>query len=789
MQSAVIKGDGVRWSRIARRLARSMRYGAVCSAALLLVACGGDNGSSPAGGSGSSGSAASSGGGGSSSSTTPLTAAQITQAAASAQNYYLTLPHTSLASDLTTLAAYMVSSGKFSAAAVSPGGISATLPDGSKYLLFADRVEDLGGLSPASVAAKIMQQRDTRAARPTLDSDLSPANSDEIAFLINESGDPAFTPTTQQAFAQAFTNRGFAAPNYGVDALDVSLENILALGAGHPLDFLDIATHGAVFEDPATGTHLYGMISTTPITDANNATYAADLRANRLMYGSTLATATISESVLLINTPTYVFTPEYLTTYLTFNSGAIVSNQSCFGQYNGTDTFAGIDVAVQATFKAAQVGLYLGWNFTVSNYGADQTDGWMMDRMLGEQTNPNATGLAQYAYQTSLPQRPFPLTAILDTMADEPRAPAVSAPYVNTTFAQDPYIAGNVGASLISSDFGGSSLANPPIEYALPSISQLQVVETSTGGTLTILGNFPSSKGTVQITDGTGTYPLTPTAWTTSSVTVTLPPGGNGSSGLVQVTSSTGIQSNQVPLTQWTGQLLYTESDTMTNMSGQTGSGSVNVAATFNINFRADVHMTATDLDKAASPQTLTFNGPMGNSSASVTAFNGSFTASNGTSIATFSLVPTAPAMVPAYTPPIAAGAFGVLPEPGQPTTCNSGLPGPHIGPTNVFCPAVLIHALDAGVCSDTDGTLCGTADYSPSSAFGYPITGDGLLVFTMDPATYAITVTSTPGLLQGSHLGGTGVALSFSMTGTIQSPTSAPTAATPASIRSPDAP
>jgi hypothetical protein len=144
MQSVVIKGDamvgvqsiGATWSRVARRLARSVRYGAVCSAALLLVACGGDdNGSPPASGaspgSGSSSGGGGSSGGGSSSSTTPLTAAQITQAAASAQSYYLTLPHISLASDLTTLAAYMVSSGKFSAAAVSPGGISATLPDGS----------------------------------------------------------------------------------------------------------------------------------------------------------------------------------------------------------------------------------------------------------------------------------------------------------------------------------------------------------------------------------------------------------------------------------------------------------------------------------------------------------------------------------------------------------------------------------------------------------------------------------------------------------------------------------
>jgi hypothetical protein len=149
----------------------------------------------------------------------------------SVQTFYQSLPHTSVTSDLSALAAQMISSGTFKTATVVPGGISATLPDGTLALVFADRAENLGG-GTASV------RRGARSAiRPRVQP-LSPANSHEAAFLINTIPQSAFTPARQQAFSDAFSAVLGVASGYEADDLDVSLDNIVALGTGHPFDFL-----------------------------------------------------------------------------------------------------------------------------------------------------------------------------------------------------------------------------------------------------------------------------------------------------------------------------------------------------------------------------------------------------------------------------------------------------------------------------------------------------------------------------------------------------------------------
>ena len=131
---------------------------------------------------------------------TPLPGTGSTPAAVpalqSAQTIYQSLPHTSVTSDLTALAAKMVSSGTFKTATIVPGGISATLPNGTPTLVFADRVENLGGAT-ASVRRTVPS-----GIRPQVQA-LGPANSHEAAFLINTIPQPAFMPARQQAFADA----------------------------------------------------------------------------------------------------------------------------------------------------------------------------------------------------------------------------------------------------------------------------------------------------------------------------------------------------------------------------------------------------------------------------------------------------------------------------------------------------------------------------------------------------------------------------------------------------------
>jgi hypothetical protein len=724
-----------------------------------------------------------------------LTPTQIATALSNVQTTFLTLPHANLGNDLSTLAAQMVSSHAYRSAVVEPGGIAAKLPDGTRVLVFADRLEGLDG-------AYASDNRRAALARRRFDAPLSPPNAHEIALLVNENDTSgAFTPTRQFGFGNAFAQSGFgAATGYGVDAVDASLANIIALGNGHPFDVLAISTHGVIGSDPdnplASNTY-YAWLSTTPVVgnEALIKQYQTDYDTGNLLNAIYL---TINKQTVPLDE--FAFTPAFLAERVKFNPGAILDNESCWGQ-NPL-----IASNVLGVVQAAGVGRYFGWTKEVGGDDADETDGFMFDRMLGEQS-PSATGLDAYANQRTPPQRPFPLDDIETAMGAEHRespihnskAPA-GEPYTQSdngfsVNALAPPIADGTLARLVISDFGGENVANPPIEYSLPSISLMYVIEAAANGALTIDGSFPAASGHIQITDASGTYPLAPASWSTSQITATLPNGGNGSSGIVKVYYGTAgsdvISSNPVPLTQWSGQLVYDESDKIPDLGGDDGSGTGTLQVTYNVTVRDDVHPTVPQIDFSPVPQNFTFTGPQGNSSANVTAFSGTFTTvDEGTPPptmyhATFALNPGAAPMPPAP-PPLPFGSFDVGAYGGQPAPCNNARAGPQGGPGNVFCPVAAFSSIDSGTCSDDDsGNLC-SGFLSPSVNFGLPPgVGHvgGQLTLTMDPSTYAITVTSSPASFLSSHFGGGSFdrQATASMTGTFNAPIGPPTSATPA--------
>jgi hypothetical protein len=343
-------------------------------------------------------------------------------------------------------------------------------------------------------------------------------------------------------------------------------------------------------------------------------------------------------------------------------------------------------------------------------------------------------------------------------------------------------------AKLVASSLGGST----PI-FALPSISQMAVTdETTAGGTIRILGSFPAAQGTVTITDGSGTTALPVLSWNSDTITASLPQSGNGSSGLVQVfaasTPANLIGSNLTPLTQWTGMVTYSESDTLSNLNGVNGDGAIgSVEATFKLTFRGDVHPTVPTIDTSPVPQNLTFPEVEGNSTAAITALSGTFTSVEGTpppATADFSLSAISnmtPATLPA--PPLADSTFVVGAIAGQPAPCNNANGGPEGDAGNVFCPAFGYHPPFVGVCSpDADDTnLCAATTFSPGGSFGAASLIDpGIVTFTMDPTSYAISVsgasTSFTRPFQDSSWPATA-----SVTGTFNAPSFAPTGATPA--------
>ena len=314
----------------------------------------------------------------------------------------------------------------------------------------------------------------------------------------------------------------------------------------------------------------------------------------------------------------------------------------------------------------------------------------------------------------------------------------------------------------------------------------MSVTEGPTSGELTISGHFPQALGTVSIADpGAGGMQsaLPVTSWTTTSIVALLPVTGANSKGAVTVTSAGGIPSNAVNLTQWNGQLTATENVDWSDMGGSDGVGSGTIVTSFFIDFRSDVHPVVPAIDTTPAPQNLSFGAPEYDSSAQMTSITGTFETSDGKYDATLG-ANAAAAPIPVATPPISDLGFDIGAVPGQPSSCNSGTPGIGTGPTTVFCPEIGYKEAGAGTCSDTGGGLCSTATWTPAGEFGSPASAtDGLLIFTMDPSSYAITISAT----QGSGVSKNFEASSLengSVSGTINAPVAPPTATMPSARR-----
>jgi hypothetical protein len=702
---------------------------------------------------------------------------QVNAALASTQSYYQTMPHTDVVSDLNALAAEMVSSKAYATAVVSPGGISATLPDGTKTFVFADQPEDLaGGPTAASSAQSAASTRQTQGETAPQDA----PSPHQVVILVNTVDTVAFHAGNQAQFGIAFAHEGFAPPNGGVIVASILLENIINSDPSK-IDFLNLATHGGVANWPSIPP-FYVMESNTPVTAANNVEYATDIAAGML-----IPSAVVVKIPLVAPPSHYLFTMPFVVKYMHFNPGAIVIASGCFGQSPTLGT------NVTAALQNAGVGRYFGWSKSVETDDSDGTTSFLLDRLLGED-DITPTGLANFAPQRTPAQRAFPLddveTALLATQrsgafGDRAYTFGVSD-YGFTENTTEAPLADGTAAHYVISDFGGENVANPPAEYALPSIATMDVAEASSGGTLNIHGRFPGPQGTVVIT-GTGSPVTLPvTSWSTSLVTATLPAGGNGSAGDVAVVSADGVSSSEVPLTQWSGTLVFDESDSIPNLGGKTGSGSGNVEIDYNVNFRSDVHPTVPVIETTPAPQNFTFTNVQGNSTAQWTQYGGAFVSDDGKSSATISLAPNSPLMTPAL-PPLSPGTFEVraFTEGMQPSPCNSGLPGVQGAPGNVLCPITGAYDTNIVQCSDTgQDPVCQQPSVTDVlSSYGAPIDAGGLLTMTMG-ANYTVTVVGTTSnyesdLFFGSESLG-GRPATATMTGTIGAPSYAPTFAVP---------
>jgi hypothetical protein len=707
-------------------------------------------------------------------------AAQINAAMQSVETYYQTLPHQNLQADLQSTAAYASTQSGFTSAQAQPASVIATLQNGALLYFFADK-----GLYTAAQGA------------PTPPTIIQGGSPHEIAFLEYDYRDPAFHPSLQIAYAAAFAPAGYPTSTYRAEEGSASLDNVAALRNGG-VDFLDISTHGGVYQKPSGSQYLF--LSTTPVTAANMQKWSADLAAGNLVYGLTLYP---SGYVAL---GTFAFTPAFVTSHVTFNPGAIVDNIGCYGESPLIAT------SVQNTFFAANVGMYYGWTKTVVGLDSDDSDGFLLDRTLGEQS-PSATGLAAYINQRTPAQRPFSLFETYAQMSQETRNDPLEGssvdtyvtstptnPYTMAENQQFPPFADGAVARFIevpspSLAAGAPIPANGIIEYGRPSIELASVNEAPTA-TLTLYGEFPSAQGSLVMSSSesstAGATPLSVTSWSPSTITATIPPEGSAAAGYLYVISAGGVPSNPVPLTQWSGTAHVVRSFTLGSAPfNNTGSGTGTIAADFTFHFRADVHPVVGVIDTDALPQNFFFPNVESDASGTFSTVTGQWHNTAQSQSATISS-DSPPLMVPF--PSSSQGSFDITPNAVdssqlQPAGCNDGVSGlqggPSNGPFNVYCAGLSFGDTNVLQCTDTVmGSDCGGNPLVSGFGISATVYAINATPFVLD-SDYNVTVTpslpASDGPQQFAEFSSTS---STTETFQISAPVAPPDAMTPAARR-----
>jgi hypothetical protein len=521
--------------------------------------------------------------------------------------------------------------------------------------------------------------------------------------------------------------------------------------------------------DPAHGipTYYYANYSNTLVSDATRAQYAAELASSTLVYSIRMLGDEEATDL-----PAYAFTPAFLTQHLTFNPGAIFVNQSCFGQSPL------IASAAHATLRAAGVGRYLGWTKPVNGGDADQTDAFLLDRLLGEQS-PSITKLDEFIDQRTPAQRPFPLDAVETAMQDEARDPDRKACGVADTFILScsddddemltyPPVADGYKSYLIFTDMGGEGVQFPPIEYALPSINYMfasedyKTPDVPANDLVTIYGTFPESQGTVEITNPAGTYEAPVVLWKpcrrnascaaagTVQIQARLTTSGLGSYGLVTVRSAAippfteGIASNAVPLTEWNGSVKESDDETISDLDNQFGKGSGRATASFAFRLRADVQLAVQLIDTKPLPQNFTFDDIAAGSTGTLTGASGSF--STGNQKATFSLAKAVTITTGKQGLSLGTYSLSSVAWPESPASAPCGTtiaPGPSSVVATGTCARFDLSFINALACADNSaGFTCGSSTGSwepPGYTFALVNPGKPPIVLTLNRTNYTI--------------------------------------------------
>jgi len=645
---------------------------------------------------------------------TAFTPAQVIAALGSVQQHWNTLtlgsnPEAAIAS----LVAWIKTQPSFKDAGEEPGAVWATLADGQPAIFYVDRLADYAVAAPAARRVSPTRPMVPLARARALRQDAGPT-SGQVLFLVNALDTVAFTPSRQADFAIAFANAGYPGV---LSASSVTLENIVAAGS-KPTAYFDIATHGGNGFNVYAQRDLYTLSSDTAVTADNYYQYHPEIRAAHLEYSLALLDPDTDRN-LPQSIPVYAFTSAWLTQHMKFAPGAVFVNTSCFGAnvYPAGKAFV-------SDLNAAGVGFYAGWTKSVDDLDADETDAYLIDRLLGEQI-PSLNDLPKYVLQDSPPERPFQVNDILLELPKKPRDNPIrngsdltydldtstQPKDLDTNSSKQP-IADGASAKFTYIGYGTAQV----VPLVPPTIAFVNVDEAAAPEpTLTISGEFSQAEGDAYITESNlpAAVALPILSWSPEQITVQLPPSAPQSGNIV--VGELGVPSNLVPLTKWSGVYSLTRNYAL---SGD-GSGSFSYSSTLNVDLRGDVHFWYQSVDGEI--QVLDFEAvPMRSSTGTMTAKSGSYagTASGGSEpplMTTFAskgavtLTPTATITATNGTLDnyfgIQASAMDSAAGPG----CNRGSAFDFGDPDFAhYCTSIQAAASDIATCSDNrQGSSC----------------------------------------------------------------------------------
>ncbi|HEX3467015.1 MAG TPA: hypothetical protein VHT05_02825 [Candidatus Elarobacter sp.] len=754
----------------------------------------------------------------------PASAAQVQTAGDAVIAHWKTLaPAGNPTAALTALAAFIKTQPGFVDAGVDLGAVWGLFGDGSVMVFYADHL-DGGGTTTSSVrrAAPAATPRALPGARPRPGATRPPAVASSlrraapaairhtaaagapiVAFAVYDLGDPAFTAQRQHDFGQAMATAGYAT-NFQVQAPSFSLEWLQAQ-AGTPFAMFDVSTHGGIARAKNAATRVYTLSTTTLVNSDNFVQYSPSVRAGQLVYGRALVGPDVTGADDIMALSSYGVTSAWLISHMTFVPGALVDNQSCLG--------ASPDAAVQSfitDLENAGAGLYMGWTKSVEATDSDETDAYIVDRLIGEQS-PAVNAMPTYVSQQSPPQRPFQLTDILINLPSKMRTNPIRDGHNLPSESLDKSTAPakyDVNSSSPPASDGplarftyiGAGNAPPVTPIVPPSIAYVVVDEAaSPQPTLSIYGEFSAQPGGVLIRSG-GDTELTVLSWSTSQIVAQLPSSAPANGQVI--VGEDNVPSNFVPLTEWDGTYTLTRSYVLGNtFGGPDGSGHFAYTATLNMKLRSDVHSFATSID---GPTTrLDFVPlPMRSSTGTVVAQSGSWQSAGTDPQIDVTYSPKGSvALQPLTTITATNGTldnlFNVQPAAqGQPATaagCSQGVStypqDPHFA---VYCTAIQVAASVIATCSDNQsGTYCGGTQNSaiPAglSTDMYGSAQIGAFRLVLDPSTYtlssAITPPSDPNA-NGTFYGGITYTETTTWSASFGAPVNPPNASTPAAWR-----